>query len=264
MTVKIKELDLKKPDAFVDKGQHLLQWIDKNTKLIVGIISLFVLLGAGVVSYKMFSDKKEVQAQEEYFLLDKSYSKKKSNFEAAKNAKNEEAAKKNGKAKETTPAVDDNAVMATGDLEKDFGVELNGFKEFSTRKAGLKAGDLAALQVADIYMTYDKYEEAKTWLADVVKKTNRNSLTGAMVINAYGTALANSGDCGSAISQWDSLAKVKDLNFMSDELSLKKAICYESMGDKAKAEELYKNISSKDSSALKKTAAQMLRLLSVQ
>ncbi len=52
-------------------------WTTGHSKLVIGLIAIFVVIGAGASIMGYFSEKKEISQQEKYFLLEKAYSEKK-------------------------------------------------------------------------------------------------------------------------------------------------------------------------------------------
>ncbi|MGZ3775064.1 MAG: tetratricopeptide repeat protein [Pseudobdellovibrionaceae bacterium] len=270
MSTKFSKEELKSPDQVTKKLREGFVWTTAHSKLVVGAVSAFIVVGIGTSLAGYFSEKKEVSSQEKYFLIEKSYNEKKRGFEEASRAEMNPAqqAKKDKKDKKAAPEVD-NSKKATGDLQKDYGTVVSSFEAFISETPNTKAAQMAALNLSDIYVSYKKNDEALAVLQKVEKGLGKDGVLAGLVSMQMGNILADKADCKGAVEKWQSIVNNKELAFAHDEAKLRMGLCFESMNDLAKAEELYSDISKKDDRsagdyAAYKEAQKYLRLLKVK
>lgn len=261
MTKSISKQDLKKADQFTQTGRSLLEHIVKNQKMVLTVLILFVLGGVGFIVWDKTRYNKEIAVQEDYYLIEKKFLKIKEGFEKAeveakaeaekKNAKsdkknhNQLTSKENDKEKEDgaeESAAKEKSVPATGDLVKDYGPEVEGWTKLVEGHPQSKAAAMAALQLSQLYLKYEKPQEALQILLKAKNKQNSDHLLGAMVYNTYAKLLANQGQCQEAMEVWEMLEKKKSLHFLMEQAQLGRALCLDSLGQTDKAEGLFKDI----------------------
>lgn len=262
MSTKISKEDLKSPDQMTKTLRQGFVWTTTHSKMVIGLIVAFIVVGAGASIANYLGEKKEVSQQEKYFLLEKAYSEKKRGFDEAARAEMMAAQAKDKKA---APAFDP-AKKASGDMQKDYGAVITGFESFISEAPNTKAAQMAALNLSDIYMTYKKNDEALATLQKVEKGLDNSDMLTGLVWMQMGNALANKNDCKGAIEKWQNLVSNKALAFSHDEAKLRMGLCFESLNDLAKAEELYTEIGKKDDQnttdfAASREAQKYLRLL---
>lgn len=262
MSTKISKDDLKSPDQVTQTLRQGFVWTTAHSKIVITAIAAFIVIGVGFSIFSYMSEKKEVAQQEKYFLLEKAYTDKKRGFEEVARAEMIQAQTKDKKA---APAFDASK-KATGDLDKDYGAIVKDFEAFITEAPKTKAAQMAALNLADLYMSYKKHDEAIATLAKVEAGLSKGDVLTALVLMQSGNAHANKGDCQGAVAKWQTLTGNKSLAFSHDEAKLRMGLCYETMNDLAKAEELYTEISKKEDLnstdfAASKEAEKYLRLL---
>jgi predicted negative regulator of RcsB-dependent stress response len=236
LSTKLSKDDVKKPDQVLKTPTQGFQWTQNHSRAVIAGVIAFVVIGVGVSVLSSMTEKKESQAQEAYFKFEKSYLDKKRDFEEAER-------------NVTRPPVKDPKeqpvakVKATGDLEKDFGPEVTGFKQVLEAHLSSKAAQMAALNLSEVYMAYKKLDEATQSLEKVAFQASGKDLISAIVLTQYGNVLAEKNDCKTALDQWQKVLSHKETSFLHDTLRMKSAFCYEKMSDFAKAEDLYKKIS---------------------
>nr|BFD66888.1 hypothetical protein HAGR004_19100 [Bdellovibrio sp. HAGR004] len=261
MSTKISKDDLKSPDQVTQTLRQGFVWTTAHSKMVITAIAAFVVIGAGASLMSYFSEKKELTQQEKYFLLEKAYTEKKRAFDEASRAEQMKAQTKD----KAAPAVDASK-KATGDMDKDYGTIVSSFEALIVDAPKTKAAQMAALHLSDIYLTYKKNEEAAAALTKIEAGLAKDDVLTALVLMQFGNVLANKGDCKAAIEKWQALASSKSLAFAHDEAKLRMGLCFESLNDVAKAEELYTEVSKKEDVnntdfAASKEAEKYLRLL---
>ncbi|WII71054.1 tetratricopeptide repeat protein [Bdellovibrio sp. 22V] len=245
MSTKISKEDLKSPDQMTQTLRKGFVWTTAHSKIVISAIAVFIVIGVGASLMNYFSEKKEVSQQEKYFLLEKSYTEKKRGFDEAARA---EMIAAQAKDKKNTPPVDASK-KASGDLQKDYGTIVSGFESFISEAPNTKAAQMAALNLSEIYMNYKKTDEALAALTKVEKGLDKSDMLTALVWMQIGNVMVAKDDCKGAIEKWQTLANTKALAFAHDEAKLRMGLCFESMNDVAKAEEIYTEIGKKDDQA---------------
>ena len=263
MSKKFSKEELKSPDQMTKTLREGFVWTTSHSKMVISAIVIFIVVGAGVSISGYLSEKKETEVQEKYFVLEKAYNDKRRGFDEAVRA---EMAAAQAKDKKTAPAVDPSK-KATGDLQKDYGSVISGFETLVSEAPKTKAAQMAALNLSAIFTDYKKTDEALAALQKVEKGLNKSDATSALVYMQIGNVYANKSDCKAAVDTWQKIAENKSFQFAHDEVKLRMALCYESMNDLTKAEQLYTEVSKKEDAnsptdtAAVREAGKYLRLL---
>jgi hypothetical protein len=260
LTTKLTKEDIKSPDQMTKTLREGFVWTTTHSTMVLGAIALFVVIGVGVSIFGYFSDKKETTQQEKYFLIEKNYTETKRGYEEAARAELMAAQAKDKKA--PAPA----GKKASGDLQADYGTVVSGFEAFLNEDAKSKAAQMAALNLSDIYASYKKNDEALAALQKVEKGLDKDDMLTGLVWMQTGNLLANKNDCKGAVEKWQNITNSKSLAFAHDEAKLRMGLCFESMNDLAKAEEIYTEIGKKEDPATtnfgaSREAQKYLRLL---
>jgi predicted negative regulator of RcsB-dependent stress response len=236
LSTKLSKDDVRNPDQVLKTLNQGFQWTQNHSRaVIIGVLAFFII-GISIAVFSGMSERKETQAQEAYFKFEKNYLDKKRDFEEAER----NASRPPVKDQKEKPAA---KVKATGDLEKDYGPEVTGFKQVMDSHPSSKAAQMAALNLSEIYINYKKLDDAVLPLEKVSSQASGKDLISAIVLTQYGNVLAEKNDCKTALDQWKKVLEHGEANFLHDTLRMKSAFCYEKMNDFAKAEELYKKIS---------------------
>lgn len=235
-------------------------WTTGHSKVVLAVAGAFIAVGV-IYSFISYSkEKKEVAQQERYFILEKAYSEKKRSFDEADRAI---AVAIQGKDKKAEAEALKN--KPSGDLEKDYSTEVANFESFIQAAPQTKAAQMAALNLSEIYMHYKMNDKALAALEKVEKGLDKKDMLTALVFMQIGNAKADAGDCQSAIMSWQNVVNNKALAFAHDETKLRMGLCYESMNDLAKAEQVYQEIGNSNAGSTDFTASReaqkYLRLL---
>lgn len=261
LSTKFTKEDLKSPDQVTQTLRKGFVWTTAHSKMVIVGITVFFVVGIGASILSYFTEKKEVTQQERYFLIEKSYTEKKRGFEEAARAELMAAQTKD---KKNAPAFDP-AKKASGDMQKDYGTEITGFEALISEVPNTKAAQMAALNLSDIFMSYKKMDEAVATLEKVEKGLDKNNVLSGLILMQLGNVFAGKNDCKMAIEKWQTIANSKALAFAHNEAKLRMGLCFESMNDLAKAEEIYTDASKKDPNSSESTASReaekYLRLL---
>lgn len=235
MSHSISKEELRRPVHLTEVGQNFFIKLMRSQKLVLAVIVGLFSVGVGYVFWEKASLKNEMGLQEQYYAIEKTYLKKKEGFEKAEMNKTAPTADKGAK-KEEAP------IQASGDLLKDYGVEIEGWNKLIESAPASKAAAMAALELTQIYLKYQKNPEALQVLTKVKNQQNSDSLLGAMVFHAYANLLSNEGRCQDAMGVWEGLEKRKTLSFLVEQARMGRALCLESMGQVEKAEGIFKEI----------------------
>ncbi len=258
MSKKISKEDLKSPDQVTKALREGFVWTTSHSQFIVMTIAAFILIGGGYSVYSYFAEKKEITMQEKYFGIEKKYTEAKRGFDDVVRA--EAAAAGNKDKTKKTPAVDISK-KATGDLEKDYGAVVADFETLIAEASGAKAGQMSALNVAEIYLSYGKTDLAIAALEKVSKGLSSSGAISSLVWMQLGNAYANKNDCKIAIEKWQNIVSSKGLMFAHGEAKLRQGLCFESLNDSAKAEQMYSEVATKDAAADTASAREAQRYL---
>jgi predicted negative regulator of RcsB-dependent stress response len=264
LSTKLSKDDVKNPDQVLKTLNQGFQWSQSHSRaVIVGLIA-FIVVGVGWSLMSNMSERKESQAQESYFGFEKSYLDKKRGFDEAERSALRPPM---GKDKEAPK------VKASGDMDKDYGTEVAGFKTVIEKFPSSKAAQMAALNLSEIYVNYKKIDDATQVLERVADKSSGKDLISAIVLTQYGNILSDKDNCKGAVEQWGKVLGQSQAAYLHDVLRLKSAFCYEKMNDLTKAEELFKKISQNSQdpknpeageTGLGKDAEKYLRLLKLK
>lgn len=243
-------------DIVTEELRKGFEWTTAHSKIVGLVVGALLIVGAAGAAYNFVDEKKEKTLQEKYFQYETEYLKKKEQFELYTSTVN---APVDPKTKQAAPV---QGTKATGDLVQDYGSVVTGLQSLIAESSNSKAATLSALLLVDIYKSYEK----KTESVEVLKKVQSGRGALALLASAeLGTQLANNQDCEGAIKTWSSLLQDKAAAFLVPQLKLKIGLCSETLGQKDKAQEYYKQViaEAKDSAA-GKSAEKYLRLLTAQ
>ncbi len=221
-------------DEFQEKSNQFLA--DYGKPLMIGLGALF-LIGAGWALLGQVRASNEKAAQEKFALIERQYQKIKEGFDKADaEAKAAATAKTPQKEDSTKPK----ATPKSGDLEKDYGTVVSQFEGFIVENAKNGAGGLAALTLCRIYEDYKKTDMCLAAL-EKMSQIDSKSFIGMMIQTRRATALADSNQCPKAREIWTGLEKTAP-PFMTQEMKLRTAICFEQEGQAEQAKALYTEI----------------------
>ncbi len=258
---KITKAELKQPDLFVESAGTFWVFVEEHFKVIMGLFLVIVLASLVYISKNYFDEKTEKHAINDLYPLETEVLKIKDAFDQANRAANPEA---NAGDKKTSPKAAD-LKKASGDLQADYGTSLPKLESFASSHLENVAGAEAGLIAAGIYSDYQKPEKAIEILTPLSQKFQNHGsiLVSALLQMALGTAQATKGDCKSAVDSWQRVIGNEKLKFLAGDAHIKAGVCFESLGDVAKAKEHYEKASSSEGS-VSKNAKTLLRALEVK
>lgn len=227
LTTKFTKEELNNPDQIQSELRKGFVWTTHHSKTVIAAVGIFAVIGGGVSISSYFKNKKEVEVQEAYYSIEKSYLEKKRAFDEA-------ASKK------------DAAKSASGDISKDYSEIPEKFEAFVKQSPMSHGAQMAALNVSDIYMNYGKLSEALAVLSSVEPGLSGSDSISALVYLKLGGIFADKNDCPKAITYWEKVSQAKTFSFAHGEAKLRMGLCYENMGQPEKAEQLFIEVSAKD------------------
>lgn len=240
--------EARKPDAVTKTLKQGFEWTATHSTLAAAAVGVVVLALAGFFGIRALNHSQEMKLQEQLFVIEKEYNKKRDGFEQAASAPAD--------TKEAVPA------KATGDLEKDYGTLPNQFADFAKANPNTTTGGIAALYASELWSKHGKSD-----LAIETLKTAKleKGVVGAMVQMRLATLLADAGNCTEATGIWSGISKNSGTGFLSNEIKLRQALCAEKSGDVAQAESLYREVMANAKEGTEgKLAEQLIRLLKVK
>ncbi len=255
MSNKIDKHEARTPDALSETLQEGFKWSTQHSQMLGLAVGAFILIGGGYSIWSVLSANKEAELQTAYYKIEKQYLEKKSKFEEGAKATPE--AKADAKSEK---------LVATGDLEKDYGPEIKGFQDFVSNNNSSKAALMAALNLSEIEVNYQKPSEALEALKKVESHASGNDLLSALVMNQMGNLYSETQDCKSAVDKWKKVITNDKAKFLHEEARLRSGLCYETLNDNTKAEEMYTQLmqGQNQDSVISRTAEKYLRLLKLK
>ncbi len=198
----------------------MTNFIEKNIKSIGIASALALVIGLGFTFNNYQKTAHETKLQEQYFMIEVKLKKMKdAQFKAIQESK--------AAAKTEAPAVSTAEIQA----------ELEAFVTTAQKSV---AGQMAALELAHILVTENKPEMAIEWLTKV--ETGSSNLTNLLVRMKKAQALSVANKCADAIAAWDKVVADSKAQFLHIEAKVNQALCYKSMNDLAKAEDVLMQI----------------------
>lgn len=261
MTTHLSKADVKKADATTQKLQAGFQWTTSHSTIVISAIAIFLVVGGGLAGMSWFQNKAELEAYDQYYQAEKNLMKKKEQFDLYESS-SQKAADQSKKAKDKKADEKPQGEKATGKIADDYGPIITDMEKLISQKPGSAAAHLAALSIASLQMKYQQPDEG---LKEIDRLKIRSDMLGGLVLYQKARLLTEKKDCNTAISVLDDIAKNSRLGFLHSEAQMKKALCFEAMNDKKKAEEVYlKLIQDEKDSPTGKTAEKFLRLLRLE
>ncbi|HEX4926211.1 MAG TPA: tetratricopeptide repeat protein [Bdellovibrionales bacterium] len=231
---------IKGPDKFQKFSKSLIDWIQKNSKGVMGAAIAFMVLGVAYAGYDLYRERVEDKARVALYKAQKlqddiarQEQEAKQKEEEAKAAADKAAKDKKAKAAATpAPAPVDvaglkaSALKAYGDVIRDY--------------PGTAASHIAVLQSSQVLLDEKKTDEA----VQLFEKNKEPSRGQSLLLGAYlsqkGKVLAQKGDCESAVREWERVINNPNLSIWHGDSLVKAGVCYEKLNKKDKAVELYK------------------------
>ena len=229
-------------------------FIEKQWKMILGILVLILIIGAASVIQSTIKLSKEKKTQESFFVIEKKYN----DFKNKKNKDLNPSDKKSDKKAVVSPAD-----LATELIDEQVAIKKE-LEKFISENTGSKATQMAAIYYAEILKEEKNNDLALVTLQKV--QTNDHGLVNTLVQQQIGQILADANKCQEAIDSWQKIIERKEAEFLHNNIKIQQALCYQKMNNLKKAEELLTNIANQKSegrvdSASVKEAARYLRLI---
>lgn len=234
MNQKIDKKELKNPDLIQGELQKGFQWTTSHSKMVLGLIGLVIVVWAGILTQEHFALKKEEQVQASFFKAEKAFIEKKEKFEQA--LAEEKMPAKDPKKKDVE-SEKEKMEKASGDLNKDFGPQMDEFAKIINENPNTNAAQMAAIHYAGAHLDYNKAAEAEAMLKKV--NADQKSILSALVLKQLGTAQANQNKCQDAIQTWNKILMNANAKALHTEVKLSEGLCYEALNDTANAEKMY-------------------------
>lgn len=224
--------DVRKPDQVTAQLKRGFTWTTQHSTAVSIAAGLFLVAGLIWAVWGYWQNSQETELQEKYYEIERNYLQTKEKFDQYRATANTPPNPQN-------PAAGPQGTKPSGDLQQDYGSVIPAFEALIQSAPKSQAAAMSALSLAEIYQAYDRHAQAleALKLAGDVKGT-----LGALVRLETGTQLANTGDCTGAITQWNSILNQKSAAFLAPQTKLKIAICSESLGQTAQAEDYYKQV----------------------
>ena len=204
----------------------------ENNAPILGALFAIVVIAAVIYEGVQFVQKRhELSAAAAFYPVETQYSKLKEGFDRAKMQNFMPSAQA------AAPAQ-----AASGDLQKDYGTVLPELEKIANENAGTTAGAQAAMDLADIYINYKQPEKAVDYAKNAAEKLSSRNTLAPLARVLWGTALAQKGDCATAVTVWQQVIDNKSAAFLHPNVSLRSGLCYEKMNQNDKAAEMYHRV----------------------
>jgi tetratricopeptide (TPR) repeat protein len=197
-----KEL-LENPEVLVEKLEGAEQWVEKNPKLVFGIVGILLLIVAGYFGFNYYISSQNDQAQREMFQA--IYY-----FEA-----------------------DSLSLALNGD-----GNNL-GFIDIIEEYKFTDAANLAHFYAGVSFMKQGKFEAARLYLLDF---SSRDLLVHARAYSLIGDAYMEEEDYADAATYYNKAASYKPNKFFTPSYLMKAALAHEKLNQNDKAKQAYDKI----------------------
>ena len=170
MSTTISKDELRRPDHMTEVGQRFFLKLLQRQKVVLGVIIGLVVTGAAVVAWNKLALNRELTVQEQFYVVEKAYLKKKEAFEKAEVEAKDAAAKNDKKVSSVSG-------LPTGDFSKDYGTELQGWFQLIEANPSSKAAAMAALELSQLHLKYNQPKEAQNLLAKVKDHQNSDGIS---------------------------------------------------------------------------------------
>ena len=196
----------------------MTNFMEKNIKSIAITAAFGLVVGLAFTIYHYRQTAHETKLQEQFFAIDVKIKKmKEDQFKATQEAKQD--------AKTTAKT----APISIPELQAEL-------ETFITTAQKTVAGQMAALELAQILMAENKPDVAAEWLTKT--ETTSSNLTNLLVRMKKGQALSLANKCADAIVVWDKVVANSNAQYLHIEAKVNQALCYKNMNDLAKAEDV--------------------------
>jgi tetratricopeptide (TPR) repeat protein len=256
------EESLKGPDALQKTTFQFWHWVEKNwvSFALVGLV--IAVAGLGKLGYGYMLRSKEAKAQQAFYTVEAKYLKVKEDFD-----KSDMEAFSPKKADPKADGKPLDAKKKSGDLEKDFGSLAAEFEKIAQDHKGTSTSAQAGLYAMELYLDYKSPQRAVAVGEALRGSLASDHLLKGLVDLGLGNALAASGDCAKSVSVWQAVIDRADMKSVGSEVAMRSGLCFEKMGQEAKAIEMYRKASAGDAASggpAVQTAKTLLRVLELK
>ncbi len=240
--IEFTKAELKNPDKVLANLKTGFEWSAAHSKAVLTFLAIFIFIGGGWAVYSIVQQQTEDKLQESFYLAEKKY------IDLRKKLEEAQAPKVNEKDKAAANATKKNkppeaVIKPSANPDVDYAGPIKELKELTAASPSSKAALMSALFLSEIYSNSSKLEEALQSLDPVTKGTKVNGLLSALAIKTKGNFQADLNQCAEAVQTWQRLNQNSDgLSFLTADVKLKMALCYEKMDQIPQAEIIYKEL----------------------
>lgn len=245
--------------ADLDIPGRLGAFLEANWSSLLGLLAAGGVVAVGLAGYEWLSHRGERQAEEAFYSAEANFMKTKEGFERAKMKALMPQFAPPPAAGQTESA------PASGDLTKDYGPSIEAFESVVAQHPKSRAAQQAALHLAWAYSEYKQPEKALAAIEKTARHSSTGDLLGALTFLALGDARAATGQCAKAVEDWARIVGESGAGYLKGEAMVKSGVCYESMGDSAKASDMYRRASQEHAeTSAGQTARSLLRAIELK
>tara|TARA_B100000749_G_scaffold280899_1_gene280950 strand:- start:25564 stop:26283 length:720 start_codon:yes stop_codon:yes gene_type:complete len=210
---------------------------------IVGGLILVIMIGAGVIGMSHYSKTQEKEAFAQLYALEKVY------HQAQEEIRN---SLKEGEQVQYTEAM----------FNEHFASVAQSIREFVKANAGRSASVVAAMDLGELYTSFEKHEEAASMLSELAPQVDASTLTGALFFVQMGRSYINVEKYTEAQEALNKVVNNAEMKFLHPVALLNLGLSYYKEKNTDKAHELFTRISDEFSDTEPgRSAAVYLRLL---
>lgn len=215
-----------------------MKWIDAYRLHLIAVISVCVLAGLSYWAWTFYAQKQNEQAEKDLYPFRSRL------IEAEKKAGGELF----------------NARSLFQDKKADFesiSKEVEDYKSFLMSQTSVRpAHIISAMELSSFLNRYEKKDQALNLLDFVrMKSSSHSSWIYSILLIQLGTLFMDKGDFTRAIDLFTEVLSLKSAESFYQEVLLKTAVCYESIGELEKASEIYAEIRQNKNAGLYKERA---------
>ncbi len=230
MNKHLTKQELRQKDAFLQTADKISHWIGKNRRAVIGFFTVLVVGGGGYGIYSLYTDGREMKAQEALYQARKIYNPAVANPFSEKNPE---------------PKLTDESAKAFENVMHSF--------------LGTQAAKVAAIELSQAYLDEKKPDNALKIFTN--SKESPSDLVSSLFILQNAKVLEANGRCSDALPILEKVWNSKNLlKALQTEARLRAGICYEQLSQLDKAKEMFKT-ASQDKGAAADTAKKYLRLI---
>ncbi|RME17900.1 MAG: hypothetical protein D6797_01485 [Bdellovibrio sp.] len=250
-----------KTDAFLRFSSKLVNQVIHNKKVILQVMAFVVLGSIGWLGYSLFQEKQETKATQALYHWESKIEKLQEKWSESKESSSSSK-------KEKAPKKKDNVAKLTKEQKfKKLSPLLEGFQSEILKHKKTKAAIYSAIQLANIYLTYEKPQKANEVL-NVIKSSLAVSSKHPLYMFFYsmlGRVQTLNNNCQEAIQSYKHVDKQKVFSFLKPEILYRIGVCQYRLNQWEKALSTFKQIKEDYSQAfVSQEAKKYIRLIQLQ